>query len=90
MLTKQCEKLRRLQAPTYDRRESNRMGADFELSELILSAVDVYNRYRSPEAKAKLLNLDNQGFTIEFGGTFCQSCGVPEYFEGNTLKSLVI
>ena len=66
------------------------MAADFELSELILSAVDVYNRYRSPEAKAKLLNLDNQSFTIEFEGIFCQSCGVQEYFEGNTLKSLVI
>jgi hypothetical protein len=52
-----------------------------ELSKLILRTVEVYNRYRSPEAKAKLLKLEEDRFTIEFEGSFCQSCGVQDYFE---------
>ena len=52
-----------------------------ELSKLILRTVEVYNRYRSPEATAKLLRLEEDGFTIEFEGSFCQSCGVQDYFE---------
>ena len=52
-----------------------------DLSKLILRAVEVYNRYRSPEATAKLLTLEEDGFTVEFEGSFCQSCGVQDYFE---------
>jgi len=55
--------------------------ASSELAKLILRTVEVYNRYRSPEATAKLLNLEEDGFTIEFKGSFCQSCGVQDYFE---------
>lgn len=47
-----------------------------ELSKLTLRTVEVYNRYRSPEATAKLLKLEKDGFAIEFEGSFCQSCGV--------------
>jgi len=54
---------------------------DSELKKLILRTVEVYNRYRSPEATAKLLKLEEDGFTIQFEGTFCQSCGVQDYFE---------
>jgi len=52
-----------------------------ELSKLILRTVEVYNRYRSPEATAKLLKLEEDSVTIEFEGSFCQSCGVQDYFE---------
>jgi len=55
--------------------------AGSELAKLVLRAVEVYNRYRSPEATAKLLKLEEDGFTIEFEGSFCQSCGVQDYFE---------
>jgi len=55
--------------------------ADSDLAKLILRTVEVYNRYRSPEATAKLLKLEKNGFTIEFEGSFCQSCGVQDYFE---------
>ena len=55
--------------------------AGSELVDLILRAVEVYNRYRSPEATAKLLKLEEDGFTIEVKGSFCQSCGVQDYFE---------
>ncbi len=57
------------------------MAAYFELSKLILNALDVYDRYRSQEATAKLLSLDISGFTIEFKGAFRQNCDVRAYFE---------
>jgi len=52
-----------------------------ELNKLILRAIEVYNRYRSPEATASLLKLEQNSFTIEFEGEFCQSCGVQDYLE---------
>jgi len=63
---------------------------DPELSELLLKTVEVYNRYRSPEATAKLFRLEEDGFIIEFERSFCQSCGVQDYFEDfiYELKSL--
>ena len=51
------------------------------LKNLILRAIEVYNKYRSPEAKAKLVGVEKDGFTIEFEGHFCMSCGVKDYFE---------
>lgn len=52
-----------------------------ELKELVLKTVEAYNRYRSPEAMAKLLRLEENGFTIEFQGSFCQSRDLRDYFE---------
>jgi hypothetical protein len=52
-----------------------------DLKELILKAVASYNKYRSPEAVAKLVKLHNKSFIIEFSGSFCLSCGVGDYFE---------
>jgi len=52
-----------------------------DLSKLVLRTIEAYNRFRSPEASAKLLKLEKDGFTIEFEGSFCQSCGVQDYFE---------
>jgi len=52
-----------------------------ELGKLVTRTVEIYNRYRSPEATAKLLNLEEDDVTIEFEGPFCQSCGVQDYFE---------
>ncbi|MGD9131615.1 MAG: hypothetical protein PVH73_08615 [Candidatus Bathyarchaeota archaeon] len=51
------------------------------LNDTILRAIEVYNRYRSPEATAKLVGIKKEGFIIEFKGPFCQSCGVNDYFE---------
>jgi hypothetical protein len=55
--------------------------AGTNLNELVLHAIEVYNRYRSPEATAKLVGIGKVGFVIEFEGTFCLSCGVRDYFE---------
>ena len=51
------------------------------LNDLILRAIEVYNKYRSPEATAKLVGIKKDGFIIDFKGPFCQSCGVNDYFE---------
>jgi len=54
---------------------------DTHLNDLLSRAIKVYNRYRSPEATAKLIGMEKDGFIIEFEGAFCQSCGVNDYFE---------
>jgi hypothetical protein len=51
------------------------------LNKLVLRALEIYNRYRSPEAAAKLVGWKKDGFVIEFKGAFCLSCGVRDYFE---------
>lgn len=43
--------------------------------------VEEYNRYRSSEVTARMARVDDSGFTLEFSGPFCQSCGVYDYFE---------
>jgi hypothetical protein len=55
--------------------------AGSHLNGLVSRAIEVYNRYRSPEATAKLVGVEKDGFIIEFEGPFCQSCGVRDYFE---------
>ncbi len=54
---------------------------DARLNDLVSRTIEVYNRYRSPEATAKLVGIQKDGFIIEFKGPFCQSCGVNDYFE---------
>jgi hypothetical protein len=49
--------------------------------DLVLIAIEIYNRYRSPEATAKLVGMEKDGFFIEFEGPFCLSCNVNDYFE---------
>ena len=51
------------------------------LKDLVLRAIEVYNKYRSPEATAKLVEVEKDGFIIDFKGSFCMSCGVRDYFE---------
>lgn len=54
---------------------------DAHLDDVVLRTIEVYNRYRSPEATAKLVGIKKDCFIIEFKGSFCQSCGVNDYFE---------
>jgi hypothetical protein len=51
------------------------------LKDAVLRAIEVYNMYRSPEATAKLVAVEKDGFVIDFEGEFCNSCGVRDYFE---------
>ncbi len=43
--------------------------------------VALYNRYRSPEATAKLVLVTPELITVSFSGSFCYSCGVIDYLE---------
>lgn len=52
-----------------------------ELEELIRKAILLYNRYRSPEAVAKLVSVSTENVTLSFSGSFCYSCGIIDYVE---------
>ena len=52
-----------------------------ELEELIRKTIMLYNRYRSPEAVAKMVSVAYDRVTISFSGSFCYSCGVMDYLE---------
>lgn len=48
---------------------------------MIEKTIEEYNKYRSPEATAKLTSMKEDTVTIEFTGTFCYTCGFYDYFE---------
>ncbi|MDW7989561.1 MAG: N-acetyltransferase [Archaeoglobaceae archaeon] len=44
-------------------------------------AVDKFNKYRSPEAKAEIVEISDENAVVKISGPFCVSCGVFDYFE---------
>lgn len=50
-------------------------------SEKIKKAIGEFNKYRFPEAKAKLISTNEKFFKIEFTGSFCRTCGFYDYFD---------
>ena len=52
-----------------------------DLEQLMRRTVALYNRYRSPEATAKLVLVTPELVTVSFSGSFCYSCGVIDYLE---------
>jgi len=52
-----------------------------DLKRVVLKAVEEYNRFRSPEAKAKLIKIREKEIILDFEGSFCRTCGVYDYFE---------
>jgi hypothetical protein len=58
------------------------MFSSAELEDAVRKAVARYNRFRSPEAIAKLVRVSPESVTIAFSGAFCNSCGVLGYIEG--------
>jgi len=57
------------------------MVTSLSLETAVRQAIEDYNRYRRPEAKASLVEMGNGRLTIDFEGSFCRSCGVSDYFE---------
>ncbi len=57
------------------------MSSQVDLDQLMRRTVALYNRYRSPEATAKLVLVTPELVTVSFSGSFCYSCGVYEYLE---------
>jgi hypothetical protein len=52
-----------------------------ELEEVVRKTVLLYNRYKSPEATAKVVSVLPEKVTISFSGSFCYSCGVMDFLE---------
>ncbi len=52
-----------------------------ELEEVVRKTVLLYNRYKSPEAIAKVVSVVPERVTIAFSGSFCYSCGVLDFLE---------
>ena len=57
------------------------MVSQAELEELVRRAILLYNRYRSPEAVAKVVGVTPDVVTLSISGSFCYSCGVLDYVE---------
>ena len=53
-----------------------------ELEATIRRTVARYNRFRSPEVIARVIQVTPTNVTIAFSGAFCASCGVLGYIEG--------
>jgi len=52
------------------------------IDELIREAIQAYNRYRAPEARAEVIDIDEDGnVRVRFEGHFCVTCGVNDYIE---------
>ena len=47
----------------------------------VLKAIEEYNKYRSPETKAKLVKISEKELVLDFEGSFCRTCGVADYLE---------
>jgi len=47
----------------------------------VLKAIEEYNKYRSPEAKAKLVKISEKELVLDFEGSFCRTCGVSDHLE---------
>ena len=48
---------------------------------MVRRTVTLFNRYRSPEAFAKIVRVTLENVTIAFSGSFCYSCGVMDFLE---------
>lgn len=51
------------------------------MKRMIEKVIEEYNRYRSPEAVARVISIDERSFKIEFRGSFCRTCGFYDYIE---------
>jgi len=49
--------------------------------EKLKKTIEIYNRYRSPEATAKLVDVNSKEIIVEFVGPFCDTCGVVDWLE---------
>ena len=51
------------------------------LKRLIDRAVELYNRYRAPEAVARVVAFTGDRLLVEFRGSFCETCGINDWVE---------
>lgn len=53
----------------------------YNLKEFIRKAIQAFNKYRGLEANAKIIDYHENTLIVDFKGTFCQTCGLYDYFE---------
>jgi superoxide reductase len=51
------------------------------IKEKIEKAIEEFNKYRVPEAIARLISFEEGFFSLEFTGSFCETCGFYDYFD---------
>lgn len=56
------------------------------LKNKILEAIKEFNEFRSPEATAELISMNNDTIIVKMSGTYCRSCGLYDYFEDLSWK----
>ncbi len=57
-------------------------GADNKMVfKTINQAIELYNKYRSPEATARLEKIENDRVVVRFTGSFCHTCGIRDWVE---------
>ncbi len=63
--------------------EKNGFNKNVEFTKVLQfkEAIERFNKYRSPEANAKILEIDDKKALVEISGPFCTSCGIFDYFE---------
>lgn len=52
-----------------------------DLEDVVRKTVLLYNRYKSPEATAKVVSVTPEKVTITYSGSFCYSCSVVDFLE---------
>ncbi len=52
-----------------------------KLREKIEKSIQLYNKYRSPEATAQLIELSDNEIKIKLSGTYCETCGLYDWIE---------
>lgn len=52
-----------------------------KLREKIEKSIQLYNKYRSPEAIAQLIELSDKEIKIKLSGTYCETCGLYDWIE---------
>ncbi len=63
--------------------EKKRIKGNFEFTKLLelKEAIDKFNYFREPEAKAELISFNENEAIVKFSGPFCVTCGIYDYFE---------
>ncbi len=51
------------------------------MQNLVLRGIEQYNKYRYPEAEARLVGINNDVIVVEFRGPFRYTCGVVDWIE---------
>ena len=51
------------------------------ISRRLEEAVKLYNRFRSPEAKAEILKVEGDKAYVKVEGSFCETCGINDWVE---------